>query len=134
MRKLILTAIAAGALGVAAAPAIGEDSPTTTTPTTTTPTTTTPALAPVERQKESAAKKCKAERAAMGREAFAQKYGKNKNKRNAFGKCVSAARKAAKAGETEAPTTQPTVQSETSDDDGKPGRGHQHGHKGDAHS
>lgn len=35
-----------------------------------------------------AAKKCKAERA-KGAEAFADAYGTNKNKRNAFGKCVS---------------------------------------------
>jgi Tfp pilus assembly protein PilV len=32
---------------------------------------------------------CRAERAEIGREAFAQKYGTNHNKRNAFGKCVS---------------------------------------------
>jgi len=36
-----------------------------------------------------AAKQCKAERASIGAAAFAQKYGTNKNKRNAFGKCVS---------------------------------------------
>lgn len=38
-----------------------------------------------------AAKKCKAERGntADSREAFRNKYGTNKNKRNAFGKCVS---------------------------------------------
>lgn len=35
-----------------------------------------------------AAKKCKAERA-LGAQAFADNYGTNKNKRNAFGKCVS---------------------------------------------
>ena len=37
-----------------------------------------------------AAKKCAAERRTMGDEAFAAKYGTNRNKRNAFGKCVSA--------------------------------------------
>jgi ribosomal protein S17E len=37
---------------------------------------------------ENAAKQCKAERKA-DRAAFAAKYGTNKNKRNAFGKCVS---------------------------------------------
>ena len=42
-----------------------------------------------------AAKACKAERKADPA-AFAQKYGTNSNKRNAFGKCVS---KLAKAGE-----------------------------------
>jgi hypothetical protein len=36
-----------------------------------------------------AAKQCKAERATIGAAAFAQKYGTNRNKRNAFGKCVS---------------------------------------------
>jgi hypothetical protein len=36
-----------------------------------------------------AAKKCKAERAQIGDSQFAAKYGTNKNKRNAFGKCVS---------------------------------------------
>jgi hypothetical protein len=36
-----------------------------------------------------AAKRCKAERAAMGAQAFAERYGTNANKRNAFGKCVS---------------------------------------------
>jgi hypothetical protein len=36
-----------------------------------------------------AAKACKAERASMGAEAFAKKYGTNHNLRNAFGKCVS---------------------------------------------
>jgi hypothetical protein len=38
---------------------------------------------------KSPAKRCKAERAAMGAQEFAQKYGTNANKRNAFGKCVS---------------------------------------------
>ena len=37
-----------------------------------------------------AAKKCAAERRSMGDEAFAAEYGTNANKRNAFGKCVSA--------------------------------------------
>ena len=36
-----------------------------------------------------ASKECRAERAELGAEAFAEKYGTNKNKRNAFGKCVS---------------------------------------------
>ena len=35
------------------------------------------------------AKACKAERASMGPEAFARKYGTNHNLKNAFGKCVS---------------------------------------------
>lgn len=36
-----------------------------------------------------AAKKCKAERASLGEKDFADRYGTNANKRNAFGKCVS---------------------------------------------
>ncbi len=39
--------------------------------------------------RQSAAKRCAAERSASGREAFAQKYGTSPNKRNAFGRCVS---------------------------------------------
>jgi hypothetical protein len=38
---------------------------------------------------ENAAKRCKAERQAMGAARFADEYGTNPNKRNAFGKCVS---------------------------------------------
>jgi hypothetical protein len=38
-----------------------------------------------------AAQACSAEREATGEDAFAEKYGTNGNKRNAFGKCVSAA-------------------------------------------
>jgi hypothetical protein len=41
-----------------------------------------------------AAKTCRAERSANA-EAFAEKYGTNANQRNAFGKCVSQAAKAA---------------------------------------
>jgi ribosomal protein S24E len=39
--------------------------------------------------RESAAKKCKAERETIGVEAFKNKYGTNANKANALGKCVS---------------------------------------------
>jgi len=39
--------------------------------------------------RKTAAKACAAERAAIGRQAFAMKYGTNHNRRNAFGKCVS---------------------------------------------
>jgi hypothetical protein len=53
-----------------------------------------------ERQREAAlknaAKTCKAERAADPA-AFAEKYGSNKNKKNAYGKCVSQTAKALKA-------------------------------------
>jgi len=45
-------------------------------------------------ERKSAAKTCAAERTEIGREAFAEKYGTNKNKRNAFGKCVSKTAKA----------------------------------------
>jgi hypothetical protein len=38
---------------------------------------------------KNAAKACAAERKASGREAFAQKYGTNRNDSNAFGQCVS---------------------------------------------
>src|SRR5215217_2070768 len=37
----------------------------------------------------SAQKQCRTERTAMGKEAFALLYGTNKNRKNAFGKCVS---------------------------------------------
>lgn len=39
--------------------------------------------------KRQAQSECRQERAELGREAFAEKYGTNRNKRNAFGKCVS---------------------------------------------
>ncbi len=42
-----------------------------------------------DKAQDNAAKKCKAERTAMGAEAFAKKYGTNHNLKNAFGKCVS---------------------------------------------
>ncbi|MBA2440232.1 MAG: hypothetical protein H0V50_06110 [Thermoleophilaceae bacterium] len=41
------------------------------------------------KKRKKAAKECKAERDSMGRGAFATKHGTKKNKRNAFGKCVS---------------------------------------------
>ena len=43
-----------------------------------------------------AAKDCRAERKEIGRAAFAEKYGTNRNNRNAFGKCVSKKAKAEK--------------------------------------
>ena len=43
-----------------------------------------------------AAKQCKAEREALGEQAFRAKYGTNENKSNAFGKCVSQRAKANK--------------------------------------
>jgi len=46
--------------------------------------------------KREAQKDCRAERKEIGRQAFAEKYGTNRNKRNAFGKCVSKKAKAEK--------------------------------------
>ena len=40
-------------------------------------------------KKANPARTCKAERAAVGVDAFNERYGTNANKRNAFGKCVS---------------------------------------------
>jgi hypothetical protein len=47
-------------------------------------------------EEKNPAKRCKAERARMGAQAFADEYGTNPNKRNAFGKCVSGKAKEAK--------------------------------------
>ena len=47
------------------------------------------AAAPGQSADKNASKKCKAERASMGVDAFKLKYGTNANKANAFGKCVS---------------------------------------------
>jgi hypothetical protein len=40
-------------------------------------------------ERKSAAKECAAERDEIGRDAFAEEWGTNENKSNAFGKCVS---------------------------------------------
>jgi hypothetical protein len=74
MIKTFTLAAAVAALAVPAAAQAGAPSPT---------------------DKQNAAQECRTERGttAATREAFAQKYGTNKNKKNAFGKCVS--RKAA---------------------------------------
>jgi hypothetical protein len=60
-----------GALAFAV-PAVAEETTTTTAPSTPT-----------------AQAQCRTERDAMGKTVFAQTYGTNKNKANAFGKCVS---------------------------------------------
>jgi hypothetical protein len=52
---------------------------------------------PVPADFKNAAKYCKAVRTSKGVEAFGTQYGTNKNKKNAFGKCVSQTAKA-KAG------------------------------------
>jgi hypothetical protein len=57
-------------------------------------------------ERKSAAKTCAAERKEIGRDAFADKYGTNKNKSNAFGKCVSQTAKALREDEPE-PVTAP---------------------------
>jgi hypothetical protein len=59
---------------------------------------------PVPGDYKNAAKYCQAVRAAKGVEAFQAAYGTNKNKKNAFGKCVSATNKAKakKAGDEKA--------------------------------
>jgi hypothetical protein len=46
-------------------------------------------LAEQQQERINAAKACKAERTSLGAEAFRMKYGTNRNKSNAFGKCVS---------------------------------------------
>ncbi|MGH2781837.1 MAG: hypothetical protein ACRDL4_06270 [Thermoleophilaceae bacterium] len=40
-------------------------------------------------ERKNAAKECAAERREMGQDAFREEHGTNRNKRNAFGKCVS---------------------------------------------
>ena len=57
------------------------------------------AAAPGQSADKNASKKCKAERASMGADAFKLKYGTNANKANAFGKCVSGTAK--KSGDDE---------------------------------
>jgi hypothetical protein len=68
-RTVLLPAFAALSFAV---PAFADDT-TTTTPTTT----------------PSAEQQCRTERTQMGAETFAKTYGTNKNRKNAFGKCVS---------------------------------------------
>jgi hypothetical protein len=68
MKKTLTILAAAGMLAVAV-PAFADDSTPTSTP--------------------SPAQQCRTERDGMGKDAFAQLYGTNKNHKNAFGKCVS---------------------------------------------
>src|SRR3954449_6928817 len=49
----------------------------------------TPTAALAGTAKSDAQKQCRAERTAMGTQTFRDTYGTNKNKHNAFGKCVS---------------------------------------------
>jgi hypothetical protein len=73
--RMMLPALAALAFAV---PALADDS------------TTTPASTP------SAEQQCRTERDQMGKATFAQTYGTNKNRSNAFGKCVSKRARASK--------------------------------------
>ncbi len=57
--------------------------------------------------RKNAAHECKAERK-LDREAFAEKYGTNANKRNAYGKCVSSKAKAEEAEMDEADAEEAT--------------------------
>jgi hypothetical protein len=82
--KLLVTALGTMAFAV---PALADDATTTTAPTTPT-----------------AQQQCRAERTQMGKDAFAQTYGTNKNRRNAFGKCVSKRAQATETATTEAKT------------------------------
>jgi hypothetical protein len=68
---------------------------------------------------------CKFEREQMGAEAFAEEYGTNENKANAFGKCVSREAHERDGVETEGAETPAPVDEGTSDpvdstDDGEP--------------
>ena len=80
MKKIAILS-AAGAL-LCAAPALADDTATSATP--------------------SPQQQCKTERAQMGKAIFAATYGTNKNHKNAFGKCVSARKKAVKTTEKQA--------------------------------
>jgi hypothetical protein len=50
---------------------------------------------------KNASRECRSERGSMGDDAFAEQYGSNHNKRNAFGKCVSGKAKAETEDETD---------------------------------
>jgi hypothetical protein len=97
--KTITMLTVAGAMTLAA-PAFADDSPSTTP-------TSTP----------SAEQQCRTERTKMGADAFAQLYGTNVNKRNAFGRCVSKRSKATAevVASTKANASQECRAEETSD-------------------
>ena len=82
--KILLTFTLLGALALSA-PAFANDA--------------TPAAAATT---PSAQEQCRTERSAMGVETFRQTYGTNKNRRNAFGKCVSKRAKATEEAAAEA--------------------------------
>jgi len=66
--------------------------------------------APSPTPKESAADACRAERSQVGEATFRATHGTNKNKRNAFGKCVSKRSSEARAQEREAKSACKTEQ------------------------
>jgi hypothetical protein len=68
------------------------------------------ALAQDSTTQTNASKTCKSQRTAMGAQAFKDLYGTNKNKSNAFGKCVSKAAKAEQTATTKAKSTCKTEQ------------------------
>lgn len=65
----------------------------------------------------SAARQCRAEREELGEEAFRDRYGTNRNKRNAFGKCVES-----KVSQDDAPEgeQQPETDSQPEGQGGRP--------------
>jgi hypothetical protein len=76
---------------------------------------------------KSPAQQCRAERTQIGADAFKQKYGTNKNKSNAFGKCVSkkaheqtAARKSNSTPSTQGKDDDNDADENEADDNGKP--------------
>ena len=76
MKKWVIAAVALVIAGIPAAYAAS-------------PNQDKPKAAQAQTAEDSAAKQCKAERERIGVQAFKTKYGTNKNKANAFGKCVS---------------------------------------------
>ncbi len=76
MQKLAIAAIALVILGIPAAYAAS-------------PSAEKPKSVQAQVAEDDAAKSCKAERQRVGLQAFENEHGTNKNKRNAFGKCVS---------------------------------------------
>jgi hypothetical protein len=86
MHKLVIAAIALVILGIPAAFAAS-------------PSAQKPTSVQAQGADDDAAKPCRAERQRDGLEAFEDRYGTNKNKRNAFGKCVSSKSKAKSKGQ-----------------------------------
>ena len=76
MKKWVMAAVALVIAGIPAAYAAS-------------PNQEKPKSAQAQSAEDTAAKRCKAERERIGVQAFKTKYGTNKNKANAFGKCVS---------------------------------------------